>query len=149
MPPSPSCSSRSKAFRFAARLKDARSIEVTYQIAPGYYLYRDKFKFSLAPQDAKPGTPQLPPGKKKKDEFFGEVETYRGDVSASWCRSSSPGDRARDHAHRGIAGLRGRRCVLRPARAEGAVAARRGGRARRRTRRMSELFGLKGSPAGR
>ena len=70
-----------EAFRFAARLKDARSIEVTYQIAPGYYLYRDKFKFSLVPQDAKPGPPQLPPGQKKHDEFFGEVETYRGDLS--------------------------------------------------------------------
>src|SRR5687767_7563705 len=70
-----------KAFRFEARLKDARSIEVTYQIAPGYYLYRDKFKFSLAPQDAKPGTPQLPPGKIKKDEFFGEVETYRDNLT--------------------------------------------------------------------
>ena len=70
-----------KAFRFAARLKDARSIEVSYQIAPGYYMYRDKFRFSLAPQDAKPGAPQLPPGKKKTDEFFGEVETYRGDLT--------------------------------------------------------------------
>jgi thioredoxin:protein disulfide reductase len=70
-----------KAFRFEARLKDARSIEVNYQIAPGYYLYRDKFKFSLAPQDAKAGSPRLPPGKKKHDEFFGEVETYRGDLS--------------------------------------------------------------------
>src|SRR5262245_46910691 len=70
-----------KAFRFEARLKDARSIEVTYRIAPGYYLYRDKFKFSLAPQDAKAGSPQLPPGKKKHDEFFGELETYRGDLS--------------------------------------------------------------------
>lgn len=70
-----------QAFRFAARLKDARSIEVTYQIAPGYYMYRDKFQFSLAPQEAKLGMPQLPPGKKKHDEFFGEVETYRGDLS--------------------------------------------------------------------
>ncbi|HLF38840.1 MAG TPA: protein-disulfide reductase DsbD N-terminal domain-containing protein, partial [Burkholderiales bacterium] len=38
-----------QAFRFAARLKDARSIEVSYQIAPGYYMYRDKFRFTLAP----------------------------------------------------------------------------------------------------
>ena len=70
-----------KAFRFAARLKDARTIEVTYQIAPGYYMYRDKFQFALAPQDAKAGTPQLPPGKMRRDEFFGEVETYRGNLN--------------------------------------------------------------------
>jgi thiol:disulfide interchange protein DsbD len=70
-----------KAFRFSARLKDARSIEVNYQIAPGYYLYRDKFRFVLAPAEAKPGAPQLPAGKKHRDEFFGEVETYRGNIS--------------------------------------------------------------------
>ena len=70
-----------QAFRFAARLKDARSIEVSYQIAPGYYMYRDKFRFTLAPAGVKPGEPQLPAGKKHRDEFFGEVETYRGSLS--------------------------------------------------------------------
>ena len=70
-----------QAFRLMARLKDARTIEVNYQIAPGYYLYRDKFRFTLAPADAKAGVPQLPPGKLKRDEFFGEVETYRGHLS--------------------------------------------------------------------
>ncbi|MGH8661959.1 MAG: protein-disulfide reductase DsbD [Burkholderiales bacterium] len=70
-----------QAFRFAARLKGTRSIEVTYRIAPGYYMYRDKFQFTLAPAGAKSGAPQLPPGKKHRDEFFGEVETYRGNLS--------------------------------------------------------------------
>ncbi|MBI2508960.1 MAG: protein-disulfide reductase DsbD [Betaproteobacteria bacterium] len=69
-----------KAFRFAARLKDARSIEVSYQVAPGYYMYRHKFRFTAAPADVKLGAPQLPPGKLKRDEFFGEGETYRGDL---------------------------------------------------------------------
>jgi thioredoxin:protein disulfide reductase len=69
-----------KAFRFSAQLKDARSIEVNYRIAPGYYLYRDKFRFSVAPADAKVGAAQLPAGRKHRDEFFGEVETYRGDL---------------------------------------------------------------------
>ena len=70
-----------KAFRFSARLKDPRSIEVSYQIAPGYYLYRDKFRFVLSPAGAKPGAAQLPAGAKHRDEFFGEVETYRGNIS--------------------------------------------------------------------
>jgi thioredoxin:protein disulfide reductase len=69
-----------KAFQFAARLQDARSIEVTYRIAPGYYLYRDKFRFSAAPVEVKLGAPQIPPGKRKRDEFFGDVETHRGDL---------------------------------------------------------------------
>jgi len=70
-----------KAFRFAARLKDAGSIEVRYEIAPGYYMYRDKFQFALAPAGAKLGAAQLPAGKKHRDEFFGEVETFRGSLS--------------------------------------------------------------------
>jgi thiol:disulfide interchange protein DsbD len=70
-----------KAFRFSARLKDPSSIEVTYQIAPGYYLYREKLRFVLAPPSAKPGAAELPAGKKHRDEFFGEVETYRGNLS--------------------------------------------------------------------
>jgi thiol:disulfide interchange protein DsbD len=70
-----------KAFRFAARLKDARSIEVSYQIAPGYYMYRDKFRFTLAPAGVNLGEPQLPAGRKHRDEFFGDVETFRGSLS--------------------------------------------------------------------
>jgi len=53
---------------------------VTYRIAPGYYLYRDKFRFSAAPAEVKLGAPQIPRGKRKRDEFFGEVETHRGDL---------------------------------------------------------------------
>ena len=70
-----------QAFRFAARLKEVRAIEVNFQIAPGYYMYRDRFQFKLAPAGAEPGAPQLPAGRKHRDEFFGEVETYRGNLS--------------------------------------------------------------------
>jgi len=70
-----------KAFQFSARAVDQRSIEVRFGIADGYYLYRDKFRFALAAGSAaKLGAPQFPAGIRKKDEFFGEVETYRGEV---------------------------------------------------------------------
>jgi thiol:disulfide interchange protein DsbD len=69
-----------KAFQFAARLQDANSIEVSYRVAPGYYLYRDKFHFSAAPAQVTLGAARIPPGKRTRDEFFGEVETHRGDV---------------------------------------------------------------------
>ena len=32
-----------KAFRFSARVLDGSNIEVRYQIADGYYLYRERF----------------------------------------------------------------------------------------------------------
>jgi thiol:disulfide interchange protein DsbD len=69
-----------KAFRLSARAVDAATLEVRYDIAKGYYMYRDKFAFALEPADAKAGAPQLPPGKVKQDEFFGDVETYRKEV---------------------------------------------------------------------
>lgn len=69
-----------QAFRFSARMLDASSVEVRYQIAPGYYLYRDKLKFSAEPAQIRLDTSRLPLGKIKKDEFFGEVQIYRGDL---------------------------------------------------------------------
>ncbi len=69
-----------QAFRFSARVLGPDAIEVRYQVAPGYYLYRDKFKFAAQPGSVELGTPELPPGKLRKDEFFGEVQTYRGEV---------------------------------------------------------------------
>ena len=68
-----------KAFRFSARVLDASNIEVRYQIADGYYLYRERFAFA-AETGAKLGAAQIPEGKKKKDEFFGEVQTHRGEL---------------------------------------------------------------------
>jgi thiol:disulfide interchange protein DsbD len=69
-----------KAFQFAARIAGADTIEVRYRIAPGYYMYRDKFRFSAAPAAARLGEPRLPAGKIKTDKFFGDVEVYRDEV---------------------------------------------------------------------
>ena len=60
---------------------DAVTVEVNFAIAEGYYMYRERFRFVLDPgSKAKLGTPQFPPGVRKTDEFFGEVETYRKQV---------------------------------------------------------------------
>jgi thiol:disulfide interchange protein DsbD len=70
-----------KAFRFSARALDASSVEVTYVIANGYYLYRDRFKFAVEGNPAvRLGTPELPRGIPHKDEFFGETPIYRKEV---------------------------------------------------------------------
>jgi thioredoxin:protein disulfide reductase len=61
-----------RAFEFSARAMDARTVEAQFAIAKGYYLYRDKLKFSVEPM-LLTGSPRLPPGKVKVDEFFGEV----------------------------------------------------------------------------
>jgi thiol:disulfide interchange protein DsbD len=67
-----------QAFRFSARVVDAKTIEARWQITGDYYMYRDNFKFAL--EGGTLGTPQLPPGKMKEDETFGNVEVYRKEV---------------------------------------------------------------------
>ncbi len=68
------------AFKFAARLKDAKTIEVRYQIANGYYVYKDKFRATAGASEQPSLTalaPTLPDGTIVDDPGFGKVETYR------------------------------------------------------------------------
>lgn len=68
------------AFKPSARALDGSTIEVSFDIARGYYLYRDKLRFALAGDEATLAatldTPRLPPGKEKVDDAFGRVVVY-------------------------------------------------------------------------
>jgi thiol:disulfide interchange protein DsbD len=69
-----------QAFRFSATMADAQTIAVTFNIADGYYMYRERFKFSAT--NATLGAPQIPAGKIKFDETFNKnVETYHGSLT--------------------------------------------------------------------
>ena len=68
------------AFRLSAQELGAGTIEVRYQIADGYYLYRERFKFAAEPAAVKLGEAQFPKGEIHNDEFFGKVETYRREL---------------------------------------------------------------------
>lgn len=67
-----------QAFRYSARALDAGTLEARFNVADGYYLYREKFRFGVEPAGASLGAPSFPAGQMKDDEFFGRVETYRG-----------------------------------------------------------------------
>ncbi|WP_395403200.1 protein-disulfide reductase DsbD [Pseudoduganella sp. UC29_106] len=68
------------AFKFSARIVDGKTISITYDIAEGYYMYRERFAFKA--DGATLGAPQIPPGKVKYDETFAKnVETYRHSVT--------------------------------------------------------------------
>ncbi|WP_457667307.1 protein-disulfide reductase DsbD [Thiolapillus sp.] len=56
-------------------------IIVRWDIADGYYLYRNKFRFKADSKEISLGSPDLPPGKIKKDPFFGDIEIYRKQVA--------------------------------------------------------------------
>jgi thioredoxin:protein disulfide reductase len=68
------------AFQFSASMIDAKTIAISYVIADGYYMYRDRFKFEAV--DAKLGEPVIPLGKVKFDETFQkDVETYHNAIT--------------------------------------------------------------------
>ena len=66
------------AFQATAKLIRPDLIEVRYQTAPGYYLYRDRLAYALEPAEARLSKPKLPAGKTKHDKFFGKQVIYRG-----------------------------------------------------------------------
>lgn len=70
-----------QAFVLTASAPNATTVRATWVIVDGYYLYREKFKFTPTDAGATFGAPAFPPGKIKVDEFFGKVETYRHKVS--------------------------------------------------------------------
>ena len=68
------------AFRFSARMADPNTIEVRYDIADGYYMYRERFAFRA--EGAQLGDAVSPPGEVKFDQTFQkELETYRKAVT--------------------------------------------------------------------
>ncbi|HEX3141004.1 MAG TPA: protein-disulfide reductase DsbD [Rhizobacter sp.] len=67
-----------QAFRLSARALDDQRIEVRFDIAPGYYLYRERFNAEIEPAGVKLAELQIPKGKVKYDETFQkDVEYYR------------------------------------------------------------------------
>jgi thiol:disulfide interchange protein DsbD len=68
-----------KAFQFSARLADQGQVEAHFQVAKGYYLYKDKIRITA--EGASLGQVVLPAGKVKTDEVFGRVETYPNDFT--------------------------------------------------------------------
>lgn len=71
-----------KIFRLSTRVRDANTLEATWTIAPGNYLYRDKFKFVVTQGDVALKPAVLPPAQEKKDPTFGDTHVYYKTVTA-------------------------------------------------------------------
>jgi thiol:disulfide interchange protein DsbD len=66
------------AFKLSARAADAQHVEIRFDIAPGYYLYGEKFSVEVMPAAARLAELKLPKGKVKFDETFQkDVEYFR------------------------------------------------------------------------
>ena len=77
------------AFTMNARFDKPNELTVAWQIAPGYYLYRDKLTFAAAGR-IDLGEPNLPPGVPHTDDNFGDVEIYRDyvEIKVPFARAS-------------------------------------------------------------
>jgi thiol:disulfide interchange protein DsbD len=60
------------------RFDSANELTVAWDIAPGYYLYRDKFTFEVGAGEIQFGAARLPAGVAHNDQNFGDVEVYYG-----------------------------------------------------------------------
>jgi thiol:disulfide interchange protein DsbD len=69
------------AFVLTLEVKDADTLLAQWNIAEGYYLYRDKFKFSVDNKDVKLGKIEIPAGQKQEDPTFGQVEIHTGTLA--------------------------------------------------------------------
>jgi thiol:disulfide interchange protein DsbD len=71
-----------QAFEFSANVKNGNTIYVNWEIAPNYYLYREKIKLELVNSDGvKLGDYTIPNGLPKHDEAFGDVEVLSEDLN--------------------------------------------------------------------
>jgi len=80
-----------QAFALEAKAASRERIDLTWRVAPGYYLYRHRIAVESTGFDD--GSLALPKGKAKRDEFFGDVETYRDLLSATYTGLAPPGVR--------------------------------------------------------
>lgn len=72
-----------QVFILSTEVKDAHTLTARWDIADGYYLYRDKFAFELIDADGISIIPtELPRGKEKHDEAFGLMEVFFHEIEA-------------------------------------------------------------------
>ena len=69
------------AFKISAKAVSADQLEITWDIADGYYLYRDKMKFISKTDAISSVTPNFPEGKTKYDENFGDMVVYHNKLT--------------------------------------------------------------------
>jgi len=72
-------------FLISAHAPDRSQIEVSWEIAPDYFLYNNRFlKFRVETPGVRMGTPQIPRGEVSFDELLGEeVEKYHGSLTVT------------------------------------------------------------------
>ncbi|MBO0611543.1 protein-disulfide reductase DsbD (plasmid) [Thiothrix fructosivorans] len=68
------------AFKFKAEVVAPDKIKATWEIAEGYYLYRERFKFETTTPDVTLDVPVFPKGDIKNDPNMGQTEVFHHDI---------------------------------------------------------------------
>ena len=79
-----------EAYQLRADAATPGTLKLHWTIAPDYYLYRGRMKFTAGP-GVTLGAAQLPPGAKHVDPYLGPVETYHHAVDATIPYTAAPG----------------------------------------------------------
>lgn len=69
-----------QAFKFKAEVIAPDKIKATWDIAQGYYLYRERFVFEPETPNLSFAAPAFPSGDSKNDPTFGQTEVYHNQV---------------------------------------------------------------------
>lgn len=72
-----------QAFKLTGTVVAPDRIELSWVLAPGYYLYKHRFGAESLTEGVQLGSLALPPGTPKHDEFFGDTEVYYEIVDAA------------------------------------------------------------------
>ena len=72
-----------QAFRFDALPEGSDGIRLNWEIAEGYYLYKARIHVSTPATNLQLGTPQMPAGQVKNDEYFGRQEIYHHELKVT------------------------------------------------------------------
>ena len=67
-------------YKLSATLSTSNKLALTYNIHPCCYLYKRGFSFQVLGSDVVVSHISLPESLRHNDEFFGDVEIYRGEV---------------------------------------------------------------------
>jgi thioredoxin:protein disulfide reductase len=82
-----------EAFKGITRTVDAKTLELRFEVAPGYHLYRERMAIEIESGSAKLAPVVLPAGKTEFDETFQKnVETLRDTVIVALPMASVSGD---------------------------------------------------------
>src|SRR3989339_517259 len=71
-----------QAFALQVTVRDAHKLQASFNVTPGYYLYRDKIRFEVKDGAVKILALNLPRGEMKQDPAFGNIEVFHNSFQA-------------------------------------------------------------------